>query len=138
MALDINGYSGVFKSFVDFAQRKFAERETKAIADATLESAVLSGRKVVAVTDAEGDFVHKWSRGPNVTIANDRTRTLFRNAVADMFGGVNNIPPSVNDAMLNNDYGKGKPPTPRSSHRRCGPAAACSAPRETRRASPGT
>jgi len=82
MALDINGYSGVFKSFVDFAQRKFAERETKAIADATLESATLSGRKVVAVKDAEGDFVHKWSRGLNVTIANDRTRTLFRNAVA--------------------------------------------------------
>ena len=44
MALDINGYSGVFKSFVDFAQQKFAERATKAIADATLESAALSGR----------------------------------------------------------------------------------------------
>ena len=103
MALDINGYSGVFKSFVDFAQRKFAERETKAIADATLESAVLSGRKVVAVTDAEGDFVHKWSRGPNVTIANDRTRTLFRNAVADMFGGEAKIPESVKKAMLLSD-----------------------------------
>lgn len=113
MALDINGYSSVFKSFVDFAQRKFAERETKAIADATLESAALSGRKIVAVTDAKGDSLHKWSRGLNVTIANDRTRTLFRNAVADMFGGEAKIPESVKKAMVLSDYGEGKPLTAR-------------------------
>ena len=42
MALDINGYNSAFKSFVDFAEEKYAKKETTAIADATLESSTLA------------------------------------------------------------------------------------------------
>ena len=63
MALDINGYNSAFKSFVDFAEEKCAKKETTAIADATLESSTLEGRRIVAVTDAQGDSLHKWFRG---------------------------------------------------------------------------
>ncbi len=113
MALDINGYNSAFKSFVDFAEEKCAKKETTAIADATLESSTLEGRRIVAVTDAQGDSLHKWFRGQTRTTANDRTRRLFMNAVADMFGGESKIPKSVRKAMILSDYGEGKPLTAR-------------------------
>jgi hypothetical protein len=40
-------------------------------------------------------------------------RSLFRQAIRDMFGGENGIPQSVKDAMLLKDYDKGKPLTAR-------------------------
>ncbi len=36
---------------------------------------------------------------------NDRTRALFRKSVADMFGGQDHIPESVQAAMKMEDYG---------------------------------
>ena len=45
--------------------------------------------------------------------ANDEVRELFRKSIADMFGGENNLPDSVKDAMLLKDYGSGKPLTAR-------------------------
>lgn len=49
---------------------------------------------------------------------NNEARKLFRDAVADMFGGEQNIPESVKTAMLLKDYGteenpSGKPLTAR-------------------------
>ncbi len=113
MALDINGYNSAFKSFVDFAEQKYAKDDKKAIADATLESGTLEGRRIVAVTDAKGDSVRKWFRNEKLTTVNDRTRRLFFNAVADMFGGESKIPKSVRKAMILSDYGEGKPLTAR-------------------------
>lgn len=45
--------------------------------------------------------------------ANDATRELFKSAVAEMFGGEDNIPENVRAAMKMKDYGKGRPLTAR-------------------------
>ena len=94
MPLDINGYNGVFKSFVAFAQERFEANQTKAT-----------------------DEVHKWLRTNDEYLVNDRTRNLFRKAIADMFGGESNIPASVKEAMLLSDYNAGKPLTAPASSR---------------------
>jgi len=44
---------------------------------------------------------------------NNEVRELFKQAIADMFGGPDNIPDSVKDAMKMADFGKGKPLTAR-------------------------
>ena len=86
MALDINGYNDIFKSFVDFAQAKGNVDKGKSILDAT---PTFSGRKITTVTIdvAKNDSVHNWTRGSDKREVNDRTRKLFKDAVADMFGG---------------------------------------------------
>ena len=48
-------------------------------------------------------------RSGSLKETNDRVRELFRQTVADMFGGVERIPESVLKAMKLEDYGKGKP-----------------------------
>ena len=113
MALDINGYNAVFKKFTDFAQAKVDAGQTKAIADAHLQQPLLGGRRVLAVSTAQNDAVHKWTRTNDQYIVNDRTRALFKKAVADMFGGESKIPASVKEAMLLSDYDCGKPLTAR-------------------------
>ncbi len=45
--------------------------------------------------------------------ANNATRDLFKSAVAEMFGGEDNIPENVRAAMKMKDYGKGRPLTAR-------------------------
>lgn len=112
MALDINGYNATFKAFTDFATDHIAANDGKTIANATVQQP-LGGRKAVAVAVNDDDFVHNWTRGVEQWTVNDRTRKLFRNAVADMFGGEANIPDSVRDAMLLEDYNQGKPLTAR-------------------------
>ena len=37
MALDVNGYNSVFKSFVDFAQERIDANQAKAVADASVK-----------------------------------------------------------------------------------------------------
>ncbi len=112
MSLDLNtGYSNVFKTFVDFAQKRVDANDATAIADAHANP--LGGRKVLAITQSLTDEVHKWTRGMDEWTVNDRTRALFRQAVADMFGGEKRIPDSVKKAMLLSDYGEGKPLTAR-------------------------
>ena len=113
MALDINtGYNVTFKAFADFAQQRVDANDAKAIADARFQKP-LGGRKILAVTQSLTDSVHKWTRGMDEWVVNDRTRELFRKAVADMFGGENKIPASVKKAMVMADYGEGKPLTAR-------------------------
>ncbi len=91
MALDLNtGYSNVFKTFVDFAQERVDANDATAVADAHANP--LGGRKVLAITQSLTDEVHKWTRGMDDWTVNHRTRALFRQAVADMFGGEKRIP----------------------------------------------
>lgn len=113
MALDINGYNNTFTQFVNFAQQKMQAGEAKAVAEANIRKSPLDGRKILAVSMSQTDSVHNWTRGMNEWVANDRTRTLFRNAIIDMFGGESKIPASVKKAMLLSDYGEGKPLTAR-------------------------
>jgi len=112
MALDINGYNATFKAFADFAANHIAANDGKTIANATVQQP-LGGRKTVSVDVTDKDYVHNWTRGVEQWTVNDRTRALFKKAVADMFGGEANIPDSVKDAMLLADYNQGKPLTAR-------------------------
>ena len=109
--LDINGYNDTFRKFADFAQAEVAAGRHKAIADANVKD--LKGRHILAVSTAENDAVHKWTRTNAQYIVNDRTRELFRKSVAGMFGGESKIPASVKEAMLTDDYDAGKPLTAR-------------------------
>jgi len=112
MALDINGYSNVFKTFVDFAQQRVDANDENAIADAHVQKPLV-GRKTLAITQSLTDEVHKWTRGMDEWTVNDRTRALFKKAIADMFGGESKIPASVKKAMIMSDYGTGRPLTAR-------------------------
>ena len=70
-----------------------------------------SGLEIKASTGH--DFIGNVGRFGSAVGKNDQVRTLFRNMVADMFGGENNIPDVVKAAMKLDDYGKGKPLTAR-------------------------
>ena len=60
MALDINGYNAVFKSFADFAQQRVNANDAKAVVDAHVNR--LDGRRILAITQSLTDEVHKWTR----------------------------------------------------------------------------
>ncbi len=99
MPLEVNGYSATFKAFADFAEQSVRDGAGKTIADARVKR-TLDGRKIVDLTKAVGDSVHKWTRGVEQYVVNDRTRKLFKNAVIDMFGGESKIPASVKKARM--------------------------------------
>ncbi|MBQ8125828.1 MAG: hypothetical protein IJ173_08090 [Kiritimatiellae bacterium] len=109
MALDINGYNATFKAFTDFATQSVEAGDTKAIARAG-EGGPLAGRTITA---AKGDFIGNVGRFSANRDANNVARDLFKQAIEDMFGGPEKIPPSVQDAMKLEDFGKGKPLTAR-------------------------
>lgn len=112
MAVSIDTYNKAFKAFTDFALERVNANDGKAIASAKID-APLGGRKMLAVKHTTADSVHNWTRGFDQWTVNDRTRNLFRQTVAGMFGGESRIPESVKKAMLLDDYGKGKPLTAR-------------------------
>ena len=110
MALDINGYNATFKAFTDFATQSVEAGKSKAVARAGGEGP-LAGR---VITAAKHDWVGIGAgRLGSLKDANNAARDLFRNAIADMFGGVDKIPQGVKDAMKMADFGKGKPLTAR-------------------------
>ena len=111
MTLDINGYTSVFRTFVDFAQQRMDKNDGKAVACVRMHQP-LTGRDL-AVTKSLTDEVHKWKRTSDESALNDRTRMLFKKAIVEMFGSVTNIPASVQKAMLLGDYDCGKPLTAR-------------------------
>ena len=76
MALDINGYNSVFKSFVDFAQNRTGENQEKAVADARIKK--FNGEEVLTIAHVKTDEVHKWLRTGDECDVNDRTRALFK------------------------------------------------------------
>ena len=112
MAIDINGYNAAFKAFADFAQQRVAANDAKAVAKANLPQP-LAGRNILAVTESKADLIHKFYRSSDARAANDITRTIFKRAVIDMFGGESKIPESVKKSMLPSDFNYGKPLTAR-------------------------
>ena len=100
-----------FKQFYDFAlERSHAGKDT-AIAKigGKAEGTTLGERTIVVKT---GDHIGK-SRDQVSMDINNNTRALFKQTIIDMFGGEANIPKTVQKAMLNKDYGQGKPLTAR-------------------------
>ena len=114
MPLGINGYNDTFKAFADFAAQ--ATKGSTIAQVGGEKSAVpgagpLAGRTIVAKTGF--DFVGNVGRRQASRDVNNEVRELFKQAIADMFGGPDNIPDSVKDAMKMADFGKGKPLTAR-------------------------
>ena len=106
MAIQLNAD---FNRFVDFAVAQ--NGSGKAIADAANGKFDVDGltRHVVP---ASGDKVGALFRSQTAKDVNNVTRDIFRNAVADMFGGESRIPASVKEAMNMDKFdGKGRPLT---------------------------
>jgi hypothetical protein len=113
MALDVNGYNSIFKSFVNFAETNKHIDKGRAILDATPSALTNRGIKAVTIDFAKNDSVHNWTRGSEQWEVNDRTRGIFKAAIASMFGGEARIPESVRKAMIMDDFNCGKPLTAR-------------------------
>lgn len=101
--------SAQFDKFAAFASEKVAGNGGETIARLGNTGAV----RAITAADPERDSVHKIRRDADESASNDRTRTLFRKAVADLFGGEMLIPLDVQKAMILKDYGHGKPLTAR-------------------------
>ena len=79
-------YTRLFRDFVNFAQERVNEGKEEAIAILKGQQS-LGGRKMIAVTRSLTDEVHKWTRTTEEEGDNEATRTFFRQAIANMFGG---------------------------------------------------
>ena len=102
-------FNADFNRFVDFATAQHSSG--KAIADAANGKFDVGGlaREVVV---ASGDKVGKLFRSQDAKDVNNVTRDIFRNAVANMFGGESKIPDSVKKAMNMKLFdGSGRPLT---------------------------
>ena len=95
--------------FVNFAQDAVANNAKNTIARLGKRDSIFFAFPVGAAAD--GDSVGKLRRSDSSKRANNTVRTEFRKTVAQMFGGENNIPANVLDAMSLKDYQKGKPLT---------------------------
>ncbi|MBQ4480124.1 MAG: hypothetical protein II943_05760, partial [Victivallales bacterium] len=93
-----------FQQFVEFAQTSKAG----SIAQTTTAPLVPDG-KPHSITGTTENWFSKLIRSSAAKEANNYTRTIFRDSIAKLFGGENNIPDSVKDAMKMADYDKGKP-----------------------------
>lgn len=102
-----NVVNNQFQQFYNFAQA--SSDNTIAKIGVAAEGATLGERSIVAKS---GDYIGKFRFQASRDV-NDSVRALFKQTVVDMFGGEDNIPQSVKDAMLLKDYGKGKPLTAR-------------------------
>ena len=114
MAIDINGYNATFKAFADFAAHAKSGSTFAQISgekNAVAGTGPLAGRTIVAKTGF--DFIGNVGRRQASRDVNNAVRDLFKQAIEDMFGGPEKIPPSVQDAMKLEDFGKGKPLTAR-------------------------
>ena len=91
MTLDINGYNETFKAFVEFAQ---ARESGDDIARGSFgENGGLAGHEIHAAgADDQLRNWRNWRREGGEQNANNVTRTIFINAIIDMFGGRDRIP----------------------------------------------
>ena len=114
MSSTINGYNPVFQSFVQFAQSNIEAGNKKAIANLTVQTSPLSGRKMVAINASRTDSVYgALFRSNSEMVCNDITRELFLKSVIRMFGGESKLPAPVLDALNLQDFCVGKPLTAR-------------------------
>ena len=97
-----------FFTFVDFATSHLVGSGSKAVAKVD-DTVIGLGSRSIAVES--GDKVGSLFRKGAIKTQNDEVRKLFRDSVAEMFGGEDRIPASVKSAMRLSDYGKGKPLT---------------------------
>ena len=114
MPLGINGYNDAFKAFTDFATQAKGGSTIAQVGgekNTVVGAGPLAGRTIVAKTGF--DFIGNVGRRQASRDVNNEVRDLFKQAIADMFGGPDNIPDSVKDAMKMADFGKGKPLTAR-------------------------
>ncbi|MBQ2335825.1 MAG: hypothetical protein II381_05910, partial [Victivallales bacterium] len=116
MALEVNSQNlfqnAQFQQFVDFAEAAAKAGKQKAIA--RVDAGELGGIVNRTIKPGSGDWVGIGvGRLSSLKKANNTTRDAFMKAVADMFGGQDHIPESVQAAMKLEDYGKGKPLTAR-------------------------
>lgn len=114
MPLGINGYNDAFKAFTDFATQAKGGSTIAQVGgekNTVAGTGPLAGRTIVAKTGF--DFIGNVGRRQASRDVNNEVRELFKQAIADMFGGPDKIPESVRDAMKLSDFGKGKPLTAR-------------------------
>jgi len=115
MAITVNLNNAQFSQFVQFAEKQANPANSEAIARVTGSRDALAGRTISA---ANTDKVYHWynpfgSRSKTDISENNDARALFRDAVCDMFGGMENVPEHVKTAMRLEDYNQGKPLTAR-------------------------
>ena len=108
MPIDINDafINAQFQNFVDFARGKGAGTKVRALIGN-------DGPERTVGAKSESVLNKIFFRVPSNKAVNNEVRTLFRAAVARMFGGEEHIPASVKTAMKLGDYGKGRPLTAR-------------------------
>lgn len=104
----INLDNAQYGKFVQFAEQQIQAGNEKAVAR---DGGALAGHTIVVANG--GDKVASLWRSQTDKDANNAVRDLFRQAIADMFGGEAAIPPSVRDAMNLDDFDQGKPLTAR-------------------------
>ena len=105
-AVDLGSVAN-YRMFHDFAMSNVSD---KTIANVGVSSDK-TGKTIVPASNS--DFIGNIGRSKDTMSANARVRDLFRTMVSDMFGGEDNIPANVKDAMRLDDYGKGRPLTAR-------------------------
>ena len=95
-----------FKTFVDFARDKDAGTKVRALIGN-------EGQERTIAAKSESVLNKIFFRVGSNKSVNNEVRTLFRDAVARMFGGEEHMPAAVKKAMKLDDYGKGRPLTAR-------------------------
>ena len=112
MAIEITNGFTTFNTFVQFAEHRNGAGLKEDVAKAVLN---IDQRHIstVTVSSASSTNAGWFSRTGNDKIDNDRTRDIFKAAIAKMFGGEKKIPPEVVKAMEMENYGQGKPLTAR-------------------------
>ena len=111
MTLYVDGYNKQFQDFVDFASKKVEAGKGQSIARLDETIGNLGGHVITAANnDGVGGLSAFFRKSAKKTL-NNTTRTIFQNAIIDLFGGRKNVPDSVLDAMKLEDYGCGKPLT---------------------------
>ena len=109
--MSVNAFdSAQFAQFVRFANSATIRNDENSVA--LLDTTTALGNRTIKAAGKE-DSVHALIRSSAAKKANDEVRDLFRKAVADVFGGESKIPESVKEAMVLEDYGKGRPLTAR-------------------------
>ena len=89
-----------FQNFVEFAQTSKAG----SIAKTTTAPLIPDGKPHSITGSSESIFSKLFFRSSETKQANNYTRTIFKESIAKMFGGEQNIPDSVKDAMKMNDF----------------------------------